>query len=114
VTVDDIEIPLDEVLMRQAFTNLFQNAIEAMPEGGTLAVGARDGKTIAVSVSDTGTGIPRDVINRLFLPFFTTKDTGVGLGLALVHKIILSHGGTIDVKSREGEGTTFTVTLPKG
>jgi two-component system sensor histidine kinase AtoS len=114
VKVNDIELPLDEVLMRQAFSNLFQNAIEAMPEGGTITVEARDGKNIAVSVTDTGTGIPRDALKRLFLPFFTTKDKGVGLGLALVHKIVLSHGGTIEVKSKEDSGTTFTVMLPKG
>jgi two-component system, NtrC family, sensor histidine kinase AtoS len=114
VRIGKIEISLDEVLMRQAFTNLFQNAIEAMPDGGTLSVEARDGKNIALSVADTGTGIPKDALSKLFLPFFTTKDKGVGLGLALVHKIILSHGGTIEVKSKEGAGTTFTVMLPKG
>ena len=114
VRIDAIEIFLDEVLMRQAFTNLFRNAIEAMPESGTLSVEAREGKNIALLVTDTGIGIPKDVLPKLFLPFFTTKDTGVGLGLALVHKIVLSHGGTIEVTSKEGEGTTFTVTLPKG
>lgn len=114
VKINEIEISLDEVLMRQAFTNLFQNAMEAMPEGGTLSVEAREGKNIALSVTDTGTGIPKDALPKLFLPFFTTKDNGVGLGLALVHKIVLSHGGTIEVTSKEGAGTTFTVTLPKG
>lgn len=114
VTADDIELSVDEVLMRQALTNLFQNAVEAMPDGGALSVEAHGGKSVTVQVADTGTGIPREAIKKVFLPFFTTKDRGVGLGLALVHKIVLSHGGRIEVKSREGKGTTFTVVLPKG
>lgn len=114
VNADDFEMSVDEVLMRQAFSNLIQNAVEAMPEGGTLSIQAREGKNVSVIVSDTGAGIPREAIKKVFLPFFTTKDKGVGLGLALVHKIVLSHGGRIEVNSREGKGTTFTVILPKG
>lgn len=109
----DLEVSLDEVLMRQALTNLIQNAVQAMPEGGTLTVrGMSTGRELSLAVTDTGTGIPRDALKKIFLPFFTTKDTGVGLGLALVHKIVLSHGGRIDVQSSEGQGTTFTVILP--
>jgi PAS domain S-box-containing protein len=109
----DIEVSLDEVLMRQALTNLVQNAVEAMPEGGTLTVqGMSTGRELSLAITDTGSGIPRDKLKKIFLPFFTTKDTGVGLGLALVHKIVLSHGGRIDVQSSEGRGTTFTVILP--
>jgi signal transduction histidine kinase len=100
--------------MRQAFSNLLQNAAEAMPDGGTLSVEAHDGKEAAIVVRDTGVGIPADKIKKIFLPFFTTKDNGVGMGLALTHKVITSHGGRIEVESREGKGTTFTVTLPKG
>lgn len=112
--VGDIRVTVDEVLMRQAFTNLFQNATDAMPQGGTLTVDAKTGpRLLTVRVADTGTGIPRDALKKIFLPFFTTKDTGVGLGLALVHKIILSHGGRIEVESTEGKGSVFTVQLPK-
>ncbi len=114
VSLADVEASLDEVLMRQAFSNLLRNAAEAMPDGGTLSVEAHDGKEAAIVVRDTGVGIPVDKIKKIFLPFFTTKDKGVGMGLALTHKIITSHGGRIDVESREGKGTTFTVTLPKG
>jgi PAS domain S-box-containing protein len=114
VNVDDLQVSVDEVLMRQAISNLIQNAVESMPEGGTLSIQARDGKNFSVVVSDTGGGIPKEAIKKVFLPFFTTKDKGVGLGLALVHKIILSHGGRIEVSSNVGEGTTFTVILPKG
>jgi signal transduction histidine kinase len=99
------------VLMRQAFTNLFQNAVEAMPETGTLTIETRADRDLKIMIHDTGTGIPADQLKKIFLPFFTTKDRGVGLGLALVHKIILSHGGRIDAASGEEAGTTFTVTL---
>ncbi len=110
--VADITISVDEVLMRQAFTNLFQNAVEAMPETGTLTIEALMDRELKIMVRDTGIGIPFTHLKKIFLPFFTTKDRGVGLGLALVHKIILSHSGRIEATSREGEGTTFTVTLP--
>jgi PAS domain S-box-containing protein len=112
LSLDDVEALLDEGLMRQALNNLFQNAMEAMPDGGTLTVEAHGGKNLAVSVADTGTGVPPDTIKKIFLPFFTTKDKGVGLGLALVHKIVLSHGGRIEVESKQGKGTAFTVIIP--
>jgi PAS domain S-box-containing protein len=110
--LDDVEVLIDEGLMRQAFNNLFQNAVEAMPDGGTLTVEAHGGRNLNVIVTDTGTGVPPDTVKKIFLPFFTTKDKGVGLGLALVHKIVLSHGGRIEVESAPGKGTTFTVVIP--
>lgn len=113
VRAENSEMSVDEVLMRQAFTNLLQNAVEAMPDGGTLSIESRAGRNVAVQISDTGIGMPHEAIKKIFLPFFTTKDKGVGLGLALVHKIVLSHGGRIEVSSKEGKGTTFTVILPK-
>jgi PAS domain S-box-containing protein len=114
LSLDEARAFVDEVLMRQAFTNLAQNAVDAMPDGGTLSVEERSGKDLVIEVRDTGPGIPPDLLKKIFLPFFTTKDKGVGLGLALAHKIILSHGGRIEVGSDEGRGTVFTVTLPKG
>ncbi len=110
--LDDITISLDEVLMRQAITNLIQNAIDAMPEKGTLEIETQWGKEIKVIVRDTGVGIPPQNLKKIFLPFYTTKDSGVGLGLALVHKIVLSHEGRIDVNSTEGKGTEFTAIFP--
>ncbi|HEY6012252.1 MAG TPA: ATP-binding protein [Nitrospirota bacterium] len=110
--LEEISASLDEVLMRQAFTNLIQNAVEAMPDGGTLTIEASAGREITVTVRDTGVGISGADLRKVFLPFYTTKDTGVGLGLALVHKIVLSHGGRIDVSSAEGAGTVFRVNLP--
>ncbi len=68
---------------------------------------------LAVIIRDSGTGIRQDVLKKIFLPFFTTKDKGVGMGLALAHKIVTSHGGRIKVESSEGQGTTFTVIIPK-
>jgi len=108
----DAEVSLDEVLMRQAFSNLFQNAAEAMPDGGTLFIEARINQDLVIVVRDTGEGIPSDKLNKIFLPFFTLKDKGVGMGLALVHKIITTHGGRIEVESGEGQGATFHVMLP--
>lgn len=105
----------DEVLLKQALANLFINAAESMPEGGRLEVttGSLNDKVI-ITVKDTGHGIPEDIKAKIFLPFYTTREKGIGLGLALVQKIIVSHGGIIDVESREGEGTTFMITLPAG
>ncbi|OGC04209.1 hypothetical protein A2276_06350 [candidate division WOR-1 bacterium RIFOXYA12_FULL_43_27] len=103
---------LDPELMRQVFTNLILNAIQAMPDGGQLCVGTNsDAGQLAVEVSDNGTGIPEDKIKNIFDPFFTTKEKGAGLGLAISYKIVREHGGTITVKSKPGEGTVFTVLL---
>jgi PAS domain S-box-containing protein len=103
----------DDVLLRQAFTNLFTNAVEAMSEGGDLTVELDDFKDrIEIRVKDTGYGIPEDIKKRIFLPFYTTKEKGIGLGLAIVQKIIVSHGGSIEIDSNENKGTTFSITLP--
>ncbi len=110
----EVEISVDEVLMRQAFSNILQNAVEAMPDGGALTIEAQTNRDLRIAVRDTGTGIPSDKLKKIFLPFYTLKDTGVGMGLALVHKIVTSHGGRIDVASTVGKGTVFTVILPKG
>jgi len=103
---------VDEVLMRQALRNLVQNAVEAMPDGGTLTMRSRHDRELVIIMKDTGSGVPREHYRKIFLPFFTTKDTGVGMGLALTHKIITAHGGRVEVGSKEGSGTTFTVIMP--
>jgi PAS domain S-box-containing protein len=114
VNVANTVVLVDEVLMRQAFTNLIQNAVEAMPKGGTLSIQGKTDNELNITIQDSGAGIPSGNLKKIFLPFFTTKDRGVGLGLALVHKIILSHGGRIEAQSSEGMGATFLVTMPKG
>src|SRR3972149_8892176 len=101
----------DEVLLRQAFINLVQNAIESMPKGGELSVRSSLGDFIEVSISDTGPGIAENIVDKIFLPFFTTKDRGTGLGLSIVQKIIVSHGGNIFVDN-SNKGTTFRIKFP--
>ena len=109
---------MDEVLMRQAVGNLVQNAIEATPEGGRITLTAEvrsflgRRREVELKVSDTGAGIPKARLEKVFLPFFTTKTTGTGLGLALVHKIVLLHHGRIVVDSEEHKGTTFSIYMP--
>lgn len=103
----------DEILLRQAFTNLIQNAAEAMPQGGELAIKASIKDFLEISISDTGHGISENIMDKIFIPFFTTKDRGTGLGLAIVHKIVVSHGGSISVDSSDN-GTTFRIRFPLG
>jgi signal transduction histidine kinase len=87
-----------------------------MPDGFSPAVAMQSsdtsGKMVEIVIADTGEGIPPEELSRIFDPFFSTKDEGVGLGLSLVHKIIDNHGGSIRVNSRPGSGTTFVISLP--
>jgi two-component system NtrC family sensor kinase len=108
-------IELDRSQIQQVFWNLTINALEAMPDGGTLTLVSRPGAapgTVEVEIADTGVGIPRENLTRLFDPFFTTKSSGTGLGLAVTHGIIERHGGTIEVKSEVGRGSAFTLKFP--
>jgi two-component system NtrC family sensor kinase len=98
--------------LRQVFLNLTLNAIDAMPQGGTLTARTIAGPTVAVvEIQDTGIGIPQDIRTRLFEPFFTNKSQGTGLGLSISAHIITQHGGQIEVESVEGQGSTFRVVL---
>jgi PAS domain S-box-containing protein len=111
--VPEVHIEADRHLMHRAFANIVLNAMQAMPDGGTLSISAAlEGSSVAVSVSDTGVGIPDEMRDKLFSPLVTGKAKGTGLGLAVVKRIVDAHGGTIAFKSEEGKGTTFTVTLP--
>jgi two-component system NtrC family sensor kinase len=101
--------------LQQVCTNLILNAIQAMPEGGTLTLRTSfDNGSVEMVVRDTGVGITQENMRHLFTPFFTTKERGkgVGLGLAVAHGIIERHNGKIEVQSQVGEGTAFTITLP--
>lgn len=108
----------DEVLLRQAFSNLCRNAVEACVDAGiaprVLIEGTRDhdGSTQMVTVSDNGPGVDPAIMGRMFRPFFTTKTKGTGLGLALVQKFIVMHNGRVSVANGEGGGARFTVSLP--
>ena len=104
---------IDERLMREALLNIVKNAKAAMPAGGTLTVGTLlDGERIRITVQDNGIGIPDDIADKIFEPYFTTREFGSGLGLTLTYKIIKEHAGDIDVSSRPGAGTTFRVRIP--
>lgn len=104
---------IDERLLREALLNIVKNAQAAMAAGGTLAVGTvLEGERIRITVRDTGTGIPDDIADKIFEPYFTTRDFGSGLGLTLTYKIIKEHAGDIEVASKPGVGTTLRVSIP--
>ncbi|TVQ91857.1 MAG: hypothetical protein EA397_08115 [Deltaproteobacteria bacterium] len=111
-------IAVDRGRLAQVLLNLCQNALQAMPDGGTLTVrtqgrSSRQGKrTLEIAVSDSGKGISYDAMTKLFVPFFTTKESGTGLGLAISQRIVQAHGGELEVLNRPGKGATFTVILP--
>jgi two-component system NtrC family sensor kinase len=106
--------------LQQVFLNLFLNARDAMPDGGTLRVSTANGEGVSVTVTDTGSGIAQEHIQRIYDPFFTTKGSpregqqgrGTGLGLSVSYGIIQEHAGKIRVESRPGEGTTFYLDFP--
>jgi signal transduction histidine kinase len=110
----DLPVMIDRKKLTQALLNLTVNAIQAMPDGGTLTIRTGhepDGRIVAI-VTDTGTGIAEPDLARIFEPFFTKKEKGMGFGLAIVRRIIEDHHGTITCRSRLGEFTEFTITLP--
>lgn len=120
---DDIEIETryrggtslqaDEGLLRQLFMNLVLNAVDAMEGGGRLAITTdRSPDCVEIVVEDTGSGIDEEDLDRVFDPFFSTKDRGTGLGMAIVATVVSAHQGEIDVDSVPGTGTRFTIKLP--
>ncbi|MEO7109583.1 MAG: ATP-binding protein [Polyangiaceae bacterium] len=110
--------PTDPILLRIALSNLVTNAVQAMPEGGRLNITIkqtrhRDEDSVAITVTDTGKGIPQDVLKRVFEPFFTTRASGTGLGLAVVRRIAEAHDGLVTAESDSQRGTAFTLLLPR-
>ena len=125
----DIRLRIDEQLppvaadpdaLIQVFLNLGLNALQAMPDGGTLEILTTRrrrsrlgyGQFAEIRLRDSGVGIPADRLKKLFIPFYTTKSRGTGLGLAIAQRIVSQHGGTIEVRSTLGQGSTFSVFLP--
>jgi nitrogen fixation/metabolism regulation signal transduction histidine kinase len=107
-------IAADSDLLHRALSNLVLNAMDAMPQGGTLTLRTRqNGELSYVEVSDTGTGLTPEECERLFTPYYTSKPHGTGLGLAIVQSVISDHGGRISVRSEPGRGTTFVIELPR-
>lgn len=126
IAPDLAPVEADPVQIDQVVSNLAVNAVQAMPGGGRLDIAARNapdwpgsaaaepvaGPVVCITISDTGGGIPADLLPRIWEPFFTTKAKGTGLGLATVYGMVKKHGGAIDVQSEPGRGTTFTLVLP--
>jgi signal transduction histidine kinase len=107
-------IDADPDLLHRVFSNLVLNAMDAMPNGGTLTLATReDGDIVRIGISDTGTGLTPEECSRIFTPYYTSKQHGTGLGLAIVQSVISDHHGTISVESEPGRGTTFKIELPK-
>lgn len=104
---------VDGELFRNCILNFVSNACQAIPDGGTITLGATlEGDMVKLTFRDSGSGVSPDDIGKIFQPYFTTKDVGIGLGLAITERIIKEHGGEIEVESTVGAGTTFTVSLP--
>ncbi len=114
----DYCLEADHDLLYRAFVNIFANSLQAMPQGGNLLIrtaitnGGEGDSLVEIEIQDTGPGIPKEVIKKIFNPFFTTREKGTGLGLAIVQTIIDNHSGEIEVTSREGEGTNIVIRLP--
>jgi signal transduction histidine kinase len=112
------DLPLmwaDPELMRNCLVNFISNASQAMPDGGAITLGARldsENSRFVLTFADEGTGIKPEELDKIFQPYFTTKEAGIGLGLAITERIIKEHGGSIEVASEPGAWTIFTVTLP--
>jgi signal transduction histidine kinase len=104
----------DPEFLHRALSNLVLNAMDAMPEGGVVTVSTKpNADTIEFRVVDTGEGLTPEECERLFTPYYTTKQHGTGLGLAIVQSVIADHAGTIAVESHTGSGATFIITLPR-
>jgi two-component system nitrogen regulation sensor histidine kinase NtrY len=111
---EPMPLDADPELLHRAISNLVLNAMDAMPHGGTLTLGARPkGETVELRVADSGDGITPEECERLFTPYYTTKEHGTGLGLAIVQSVVADHNGTIAVESRPGAGVTFVISLPR-
>jgi two-component system sensor kinase FixL len=112
-TQNEPRIRIDVDRMKRVFANFIKNAVEAMPQGGELAISSRvSGSDVEFTFIDTGVGMANEVLEKIWTPFFTTKAKGMGLGLPICKRIVEAHQGKISVESIVGEGTTFTITIP--
>ena len=112
-TEDKPKIKVDADKMKRAFINIIKNSFDAMPEGGKLTIKSKKTRNkVEIAFTDTGAGIPKETLESLFIPLFTTKAKGMGFGLAICKRVIEAHGGKISVESTVGKGTTFTLIIP--
>jgi len=108
-----VRVPVDPAFFEQILWNLLHNAADSMPEGGEIRYQVtEEGGFAQLTVSDSGTGVPAHLHDRLFRPFFTTKSRGTGLGLPICKKIMEAHGGSIEIESDEGQGTQVILRFP--
>jgi signal transduction histidine kinase len=113
LTSGDDAVLLDDRFLKQALLNLVKNSMQAMPDGGRLELATkRVSGGLQLRLTDTGSGIPEELMQKIFEPYFTTKDFGSGLGLTLVYKIVKEHGAEIQVNSKAHHGTTITILFP--
>jgi len=113
LTQDTPKIKVDINKMKRVFGNLIKNAVDAMPKGGKITIISKESNgNVEITFTDTGTGIPKHALEKIWTPFFTTKSKGMGLGLPICKRLVEAHGGKITVESKVGEGTTVTVTIP--
>jgi signal transduction histidine kinase len=113
LTTGDDTAQLDERFLKQALLNLVKNSMQAMPQGGKLVLSTkRLTDRLQFRLTDTGSGIPEELMQKIFEPYFTTKDFGSGLGLTLVYKIVKEHGAEIQVTSKSEHGTSITILFP--
>jgi len=113
LTEDHPKRMLDAEKMTRVCVNLIQNAVEAMPQGGKLTITSQiSARRLRLLFSDTGIGIKKEVMSRIWVPFSTTKAKGLGLGLPMVRQIAEAHGGSVSIKSAVGKGTTVVLSIP--
>lgn len=99
--------------LKQVFLNVVSNSIQSMPDGGTIEISSeQSGQTMVVTVRDNGPGIPKEIMSKMFVPFFTTRKAGSGLGMAVTRRIVENHGGSVSVDSEIGKGTTVSISIP--
>jgi signal transduction histidine kinase len=112
-TKNQPKIMVDREKMRRVFVNVIKNAVDAMPKGGTLRIASRktDGN-LEITLTDAGTGMTKETMEKIWSPLFTTKAKGMGLGLPIAKRLVEAHGGSITAESKAGKGSTFTVTVP--
>ena len=112
-TQSNLRIKVDVQRMKRVFVNIIKNSVDAMPEGGKLTIKSKEADgNVEIAFIDTGTGVLKEIMGKIWTPLFTTKSKGMGLGLPICKRIIAAHGGDISARSTVGKGTTFTITLP--